>query len=427
MITPKNHDTIVIGAGLAGLTAAAQLATSGQRVLVLERNRDFGGRARTDGLDGWLFNQGGHALYRNGVGHRTLQALGIEPDGEAPPLKGAQLDTGGAATPLPIGATSLLRTRALSGVGKLQFGRLLAAIPRLDPTEYCNVTIDDWLSPLRTDVQAVVKALVRLSTYAADTDVMSADAAISQLAGAQDGVLYLHGGWIKLCEQIATAATKADAAIVRGSKVESVSARADGYTVNADGVEYSAPSVIVAAGGPSLTRSLLGLDANHFGAVTPAPQAAVLDLALDGMPTKHRFMLGLNDPTYFSVHSPPARMAPKGKVAAVAMRYLHRHDDGSADEHRSSLERISQLAGATEPVRSRFLRRMTVTNGLPTAATGGLAGRPSIEVRDRPGLLLAGDWVGSRGLLADAAIASGYDAAVAAQRLAQSARAGTLA
>src|ERR1700736_1474382 len=41
----RQFDAIVIGSGLGGLTAAALYAQAGNRVLVLERNRNFGGAA----------------------------------------------------------------------------------------------------------------------------------------------------------------------------------------------------------------------------------------------------------------------------------------------------------------------------------------------------------------------------------------------
>jgi len=69
---------------------------------------------------------------------------------------------------------------------------------------------------------------------------------------------------------------------------------------------------------------------------------------------------------------------------------------------------------------------MTVTNGLPIAAAGGIDGRPDVVVPNTPGAFIAGDWVGRRGLLADAAIASGVDAATAAACVIQRAHVGTL-
>src|ERR1700726_1958342 len=42
---PRQFDTIVIGSGLGGLTAGALYARAGHRVLVIERNQNFGGAA----------------------------------------------------------------------------------------------------------------------------------------------------------------------------------------------------------------------------------------------------------------------------------------------------------------------------------------------------------------------------------------------
>ncbi|MFM8656222.1 MAG: NAD(P)/FAD-dependent oxidoreductase [Chthoniobacterales bacterium] len=52
------HDTIVIGAGLAGLAAAGRLQKAGQDVLVLEKSRGLGGRAATRRWDGLPVDHG---------------------------------------------------------------------------------------------------------------------------------------------------------------------------------------------------------------------------------------------------------------------------------------------------------------------------------------------------------------------------------
>jgi phytoene dehydrogenase-like protein len=47
----KKHDVIVIGAGLAGLTAAIYLGKRNLNVLVLEATKRVGGRVKTDRKD----------------------------------------------------------------------------------------------------------------------------------------------------------------------------------------------------------------------------------------------------------------------------------------------------------------------------------------------------------------------------------------
>ena len=49
---------IVVGAGLAGLSAARHLEAAGRSVVVLESGTEVGGRVRTDHVDGWLFDHG---------------------------------------------------------------------------------------------------------------------------------------------------------------------------------------------------------------------------------------------------------------------------------------------------------------------------------------------------------------------------------
>ena len=55
---PKEHDVVIVGAGLAGLAAARQLSIHGVEAVVLEAGDDVGGRVRTDRVDGLLLDRG---------------------------------------------------------------------------------------------------------------------------------------------------------------------------------------------------------------------------------------------------------------------------------------------------------------------------------------------------------------------------------
>jgi hypothetical protein len=50
VIEGQNFHTIVIGAGMAGIAAASEIAKRGHRVLVLEANDYIGGRIKTSSI-----------------------------------------------------------------------------------------------------------------------------------------------------------------------------------------------------------------------------------------------------------------------------------------------------------------------------------------------------------------------------------------
>jgi len=72
---------LVVGAGLAGLGAAITLAEAGQNCLLLEREPEAGGLARSLALDGVTFDYGPHVLFADqGPGGRLLlKTLSGEP------------------------------------------------------------------------------------------------------------------------------------------------------------------------------------------------------------------------------------------------------------------------------------------------------------------------------------------------------------
>jgi protoporphyrinogen oxidase len=57
-------DTLIIGAGPAGLTTAYNLARAGHGVLVIEQDEHYvGGISRTVSYKGFLFDIGGHRFF----------------------------------------------------------------------------------------------------------------------------------------------------------------------------------------------------------------------------------------------------------------------------------------------------------------------------------------------------------------------------
>src|SRR5487761_2503282 len=82
-----NRRVVVIGAGIAGLTAAAQLAHRGYDVQVFEKQAIPGGRAAQAQWDGFRFDLGPTLLFMLDVYRTAFASWGGDFDLEVPTLR----------------------------------------------------------------------------------------------------------------------------------------------------------------------------------------------------------------------------------------------------------------------------------------------------------------------------------------------------
>jgi phytoene dehydrogenase-like protein len=412
-MTARDADVIVVGAGVCGLTSAVALARAGHRVLVCESGPVAGGRARTTGQDGYLLNFGPRALY-DGPLARLLRSLRL-------PVSGGTATTGrahalyrGDLLPGYASARSLLRSRMLSVRDRAELAVLLGTgRPR---SGLAGLSAADWLAGRLTTERARLAAfaLLRVSTYAGRADHISADSAATQLHLVRRGVRYVHGGWQSIVDALRADALAHGATLRTSAKVTAVQS---GAVTLAGGEVLTAGAVVVAGLSPRQAARVLDLPALAEPA-GPELHTACFDVALSRLPQPgNTLVYGVDEPVYLAVHSGSARIAPTGG----AVLHLARYDDGrpvTATAVRAGLEALldrCQAGWRSVVVHQRFLPRMTTMWSLPTAVTGGLVARPDVRLPDRPGVFLAGDWVGPSGLLADAAAGSALLAARAAR------------
>ena len=407
----------VVGGGIAGLIAAIVLARDGARVRLFERAAQFGGRAQSRVVEGFVFNQGPHALYRGGAFAKALAEFGVAAPGGPPDFRHAAAVWGNKLHPLPSDFKTIARGAPLNILERFQLLRLFAALPRLDLSAWRGRTLSDFTRRLPTRLRALVHALARLTTYAHAPDGLDAAAALAQLRLGGKGVVYVDGGWGTLVEGLARAARAAGAEIRLDAQLAPIERASNGWLLIEHGRDEFTAEAVILATPPSAATALLPSSAALAQAVRQArPVRTIsLDLGLRRLPdAKATFALGVDKPLYFSVHSAGAQLAPAGGALLHAARYLAPDEPAGAEglgEVSALIERL-QPGFEKETLQSAKLIAMPVAYDFPQAQRAGRMAPVSLE--DAPGVFLAGDWVGEGAMLSDAAAKSAREAAASA-------------
>jgi phytoene dehydrogenase-like protein len=405
---------VVVGGGLAGLTAAATLSTSGHSVTLFDGASDLGGRARSRRQHGFSMNLGPHALYRAGGGRAVLRDLGVSIRGKRPRLDRAGVRIGGAHLPV----ASVVRRAG----DRRQVVTAMAGLSARARRDWVGRSAREWVDTVTDDPagRAIIESAIRTATYSADLTLLEAAAATTQLRlAAVHGVLYLHGGWSSLTDGLEAVVRSHGGVIETGVRVDAVDH--DDETVRgvtlADGRTHRADAVVLAVNDPRRAASLLhGVAAERLNSVAAdvVPlRMAHLDVALRP-PTSARFpnLLGLDEETYLVMPSSVVQDAPDGAAIVHVGRYLRPGEEHL--DHRPALEAVldeHQPGWRDHLVDARFVPRSLVSGDHCRVATRGSLDRVPTDGTGVPGLAVAGDWVGPTGMLADAAIVSGARAA----------------
>jgi len=418
----QTYETIVIGGGIAGLTAAAELARAGRRVLLLERAERFGGRGSTKENNGIWFNLGGHALYREGEADVIFRELGVRPAGGRPPADGSFV-WGGRLHPLPGNALRLATSKLLPLAGKMELGKLMMRLGRIEPDAVADISLREWAEREISDpmVRHIFYALVRTGTYSLDFGSQQAGPALRQMRRTlRTGVLYLDGGWQSVVNQLWDAAVRAGAelrsrAVAGGIVTEG--GRVCGVRL-AEGETLPAAQVISTLS-PAETCNLVpggeGTALGRWKRQARPLRVASLDLALRRLPVPDRhFAIALDRPLFFSNHSRVAKLSAGGESVIHVTKY-HGPEGGDPDEDKRMLENMASLlqpGWQREVVAKRFVPQLTVAYDQARIDRNDPTPGPSVP--EIAGLFVAGDWASHGELLVDAAAASARRAARAA-------------
>jgi phytoene dehydrogenase-like protein len=414
-------DVVVVGGGMAGLTAACYLARAQMEVTVIEKASYLGGRAATQEFDGFRFNRGGHALYSGGAASRILEELGVSYDYGIP--KRTFVMQGGKLSPFTADPLGFLRTNVLNVGDKLALLRLFVTLGAAKPRALANTSVQGWLDHniRRPQLRRLMTALARTFVYSTALDLISAELFVEKLQRAlRHPVHYVDGGWRTLVDGLRAVAERAGARIVSNVQVESVEI-SHGHARSVrlrDGSVVRASAVVVATSPRDAAKLVDGGENPAMGQIVegliPA-RIACLDVALNRLPVPGRpIVQDLDGPRFMSAQSVYSRVAPEGAALIISFKQLDPRYPGDPREDERDLE---ELLDAAQPgwrgalVKRQYLPRIEAVGALPTAREGGFAGRPGSRVMGLHNIYMAADWVGPEGFLVDASMASARRAA----------------
>jgi squalene-associated FAD-dependent desaturase len=410
---------IVLGGGLAGITAALDCADAGAQVRLLEVRPRLGGAAYSFQRDGLWLDNGQHVFLRCCTAYRALLArLGseryvrIQPRLEIPVLsplgKRAVLRRSSLPAPLHL-AGALARYSHLTPIQRLRAARAALAIARLDPRtaaeqeRLTGMTLGDWLGEHGQDPAAVAAlwnliALPTLNVAAAHGSLeLGAFVLRTGLLGHNDaGDIGFHMRPLgeTLGDPAERALAEAGVQVSLGTRVEHVLKVEQGLRVHARGLELDADAVVCAVPherATALLGPLLGAQTACWAGLGSSPIVNV-HIVYDRHVCELPFAAGVGTPVQYVFDRTGAAGLEDGQYLAVSL-------SGAVQEMACSAEQLGQrYIGAMQELlpraRDAVVRSVHISREHSAtfyAGPGAQRLRPRARTSVR-GLVLGGAW-----------------------------------
>jgi squalene-associated FAD-dependent desaturase len=426
---------VVIGGGLAGITAALRCADAGRQVTLFESRPQLGGLTHSFSRGELRVDNGQHVFLRCCTSYRTLlDRLGVADRVELQPRLAIPVCSPGASAPVwlrrsvlpaPLHlAASLLQYRPLTILERLRFALAALALRRVDPTRPATdeQNFGSWLRQHRQSDRAIAAlwelvGVATLNSRADDASLSLAatvfqeglltDAAAADIGWSRVPLRELHG------DPAAARLRDAGAQVRTGVTVRGIEARdgggmagsaggggmagsaGGGWTVFIDGDRVSADQVIMAVP-PAAAEQLLpaGAVALRPGWSQRLGSSPIINVhvVLDRQVLDEPFIAGVGTPVQWVFDRTSHSGLGSGQYLAVSLSAADNYVDmPTAALHDQFLPELAALLPRMRDaqVRDFFVTRERHATFRPAPGTAAL--RPPV-VTAIPGLFLAGAW-----------------------------------
>jgi phytoene dehydrogenase-like protein len=421
-------DAIIIGAGYAGMSAAALLAHAGRKVIVVEASGMIGGRAlsyRNEKGYVWEYGAHSHRLAHKGIANEVFKRLGDEID-FLPEAKDARLIFKGKLWERPEGPVDFLKTPMLSFRARLALIALLAKIKNADPAAWYDKTLFDFYktSLQHPEVESFLPFL-GMTIMCPTPDKVSAGEVIEFLQRvfkARVGVGEPRGGSAQLFSRL-TQHIEKNGEIHLNEKAEKIiieNGRAVGIAT--DRAAYTASNIIFAARLPLILdlmdgRLLPKATLDYTKNIESSASLTIDFITNNPVTNIHGSILGVDIPVWARFQSnADDSFTPHGKYIStwgIMLPWHFDHDQKIVEQAEKRLK--GAIAAAFPDFLSMVVEErkivVPVMNGNVLTPAQSKPHRPDIECATIGGLYFIGDTVRGDGCSGDISFSSAMKAA----------------
>ncbi|TCS94787.1 phytoene desaturase family protein [Hazenella coriacea] len=417
-----SEKVVVVGGGLAGLSAAARLAHNGYQVTLLEKAPKLGGRAISIPLKGFNFNFGAHAIYARdkSILRKFESEMPLHVDWKDFTPSKAFYDMGTFTTPMPATLEGLYRTKVLDSQNKIRFAyevfKTMTSIERGED----GVLIGDYLKNEPEQIRDLLLTVASSNFFTNEPEKIPSPLFFQyykRLFSTNRAVSYIGGGWQAIVDSFAKIIEDNGGNIVTKEKVMEVQLEGKWIrTIVGKNDTYQADHFIFCI--PPKELSNLFADSSYQNYFTEyqnfsPTQVVVYDIGLSeriASPYTYIYQKAhrvfITDISYYD-----ETCVPKGGQLTQAIAYLNAEEiaEGKADEKVVLIESIydKHFPGWREKLVAKRVSKKATVQEIKCIEDQRLM---PVKFYGLPNAFFAGDWCQGEGQLSELSFTSAYDA-----------------